>query len=341
MKRIVKILILAGVLLFLGLMIMMVGIGFILGDSNHHRNMADNIPDAEKTVKYETKTFTAEAEDIQKLVLDLTEEDVQIMPAEGEEITVEYVDLTDDPQYVVKSENGVLKIGRKSTEITGNIILMPPVLTKDNFKFDKENGQRYQYGDIVVCIPESYTGDYDMSYTSGSVDVEDIHVTGGMEFDLTSGAVRIDNVTGAQDLSVDLTSGEVQVRNASFDGNLYVNSTSGDISLTATKIGGDLDVDATSGNCYADQLTVKGSIGADLTSGDIYMEDLTLETAIEVSGTSGNVHVSLTDGMKEYTVRTDTVSGSCNLPTDYSGGAKRISVSTTSGDIDFQFMIQE
>ena len=338
MKRIVKILILAGVLLFLGFMIMMVGVGFIIGDSSHRKDAAGTAQNTAETVTYETKTYIADAEDIQKIVLDLTEEDIQIVPAEDEHITVEYIDLSGDPQYVVKNENGILKVEHRNMGISGKMIIMPPVLTKDNFQFGKSDEQKYRYGDIVVRVPENYAGGYDLGYTSGSVDMENIHVAGGLEFDLTSGEVKVSNVTCDQSLRVDLTSGEVQISGLLIDGDLHIGSTSGDASLENVKIGGNLDLDATSGGCYANQITVSGTVSTDTTSGDISMEGLALGNAMNISGTSGDVYVSLTDEMKEYTIKADTLSGSCNLPTDYNGGAKKISVDTTSGNIDFNFV---
>ena len=337
MKRIGKALILAGVLLFLGIMISMIGIGYIIGDSSHRKDTTGTVQNTVETVKYETKTYIADTEDVQKIVLDLTEEDIQIVPAEDEHITVEYIDLADDPQYVVKSENGLLRVEHRNRGISGKMIIMPPVLTKDSFRFGRTDEQKYRYGDIVVRVPESYTGGYNLGYTSGSADVENIRVVGGLEFDLTSGDVKVSNVTCDQSLRVDMTSGDVQISALSIDGDLHIGSTSGDISLENVEIGGNLNLDATSGGCYANQLTVTGTVSTDTTSGDISMEGLTLGTAMNVSGTSGDVYVSLTDEMKEYKIKADTLSGSCNLPADYSGGAKKISVDTTSGNIDFNF----
>ena len=57
MKRIGKALILAGVLLFLGIMISMIGIGYIIGDSSHRKDTTGTVQNTVETVKYETKTY--------------------------------------------------------------------------------------------------------------------------------------------------------------------------------------------------------------------------------------------------------------------------------------------
>ena len=50
MKRIGKALILAGVLLFLGIMISMIGIGYIIGDSSQRKDTTGTVQNTVETV---------------------------------------------------------------------------------------------------------------------------------------------------------------------------------------------------------------------------------------------------------------------------------------------------
>lgn len=72
-----------------------------------------------------------------------------------------------------------------------------------------------------------------------------------------------------------------------------------------------------------------------MTSGDFRADTLSLKGNLEINSTSGDSN--LTDGMEQYTIAVDTVSGSCNLPNSYTGGTKKISVDTGSGNIVFRF----
>lgn len=199
MKRIGKALILAGVLLFLGIMISMIGIGYIIGDNRSSRNSGATAQDSDGNIQYETKTYVIDAAELQQVKVDLTVEDIRIEPTDGDQITIEYKDIVDHPRYEVKSADGTLRIGHTNTGISGQMILVPPVLTKDNFQFGG-NGQELEHGDIKIRIPENYMGNYDLSVTSGSVSMEDIHVSGNIKCGLTSGEARVSNVTGEHDL---------------------------------------------------------------------------------------------------------------------------------------------
>lgn len=376
MKRIGKALILAGVLLFLGIMISMIGIGYLIGDNRSSRSSGATAQDSDGNIQCETKTYVIDAADLQQVKVDLTVEDIRIEPTDGDQITIEYKDIVDHPRYEVKSADGTLRIGHTNTGISGQMILVPPVLTKDNFQFGG-NGQELEHGDIKIRIPENYMGNYDLSVTSGSVSMEDIHVSGNIKCGLTSGEARVSNVTGEKGMQVSMTSGDFRADTLSLEDNLDINSTSGDSNLTAVTLGGNLHTDVTSGDFYADTLSLKGNLdinstsgdsdltdatlGGDLytdvtsgrfsadqltvsglmnmntTSGNINIKKLTLGNAIKVDGTSGSVTVSLTDAMEQYTIAVDTVSGSCNLPNSYTGGTKKISVDTVSGNIDFRF----
>lgn len=376
MKRIGKALILAGVLLFLGIMISMIGIGYIIGDNRSSGTSGATAQDSDGNIQYETKTYVVDATEFQQVKVNLTVEDIRIESTDGDQITIEYKDIVDHPRYEVKSTDGILRIGHTNTGIPGQMILVPPVLTKDNFGFGG-NGQAPEYGDIEIRIPENYMGEYDLSGTSGSVSMEDIHASGNIKCGLTSGDVQVSNVTGERGMQVSMTSGDFRADMLSLEDNLDINSTSGDSNLTDVTLGGNLHTDGTSGDFHADTLSLKGNldinstsgdsnltdatIGGDLytdvtsgrfgadqlivsglmnmntTSGNINIKKLTLGKAIEVDGTSGSITVSLTDAMEQYTIAVDTVSGICNLPNSYAGGTKKISVDTVSGNIDFRF----
>ena len=338
MKRIGKTLIIAGGLLFIGLIIMAMGTGIIIGRGGRS---SGSTPAGQRPgqIEYETKTYAVKGSDIQTLVTDLTYEDVRIEPTDGDEIKVEYQDVVGDPRYEVTELNGTLivsqKMQRTGTVGTGQWFQMP-VLTSENFRYGTATDSGL-IGDIVVQIPADYIGDYQFSYTSGSVDMANITTDGSIESDFTSGSLNLANVDLAGDLVTDYTSGRVTCENVSVGGNMYADYTSGSCSYTSGSIVGDFQSTETSGGVRLENVTV-WNVRVETTSGGVKFDMLTLGNAMSVDATSATVRATLTDRPEQYTIHSETESGSNNLPTDTgTRGDKSISVETTSGTIDFKF----
>lgn len=338
MKRIGKILIIAGSVLFAGLILLALGTGIIIGEG---RRTSGNTQTGQGNgkIEYETKTYTAKGSEIQTLVTDLTYEDVRIEAADGDEIEIEYQDVVGDPQYEVMEKDGTLTISQKiqQTEavIVGNWFRMP-LLTSENL-LAGDTADSGQTEDIVIRVPADYTGSYMLSYTSGSVAMVDIVSAGSVEADFTSGSLRLTNVALATDLTADYTSGEVICENTSVGGDVAADYTSGSCRYTGGSIAGDFCSTETSGGVRLESVTVE-NVTVETTSGGVKFDTLTLGKNLSVDATSATIRATLTDREEQYTIHSETGSGSNNLPTDTGvRGDKSISVETTSGTINFQF----
>lgn len=306
MKHIGKLLIIAGCLVFAGVICMFAGMGilwrhgtkavYINANGNGNR---DN---------YVSQEYRTEVDGIEVLETDLGSDDVTIQYAEGNQFVIQYTDDAQNPTYSITNENGKLKIRHQE-----NFSLLSGQWVIDLFGDDKNS---IDYGEVVIQVPKEYAGAYDIGFSSGSVTMEDMSVAEGVAVDMSSGSLNFSDISCQKGIQVVMTSGSVDFTNVT------------------TK--GELKLDASSGNMDVNKASASKLL-IDITSGDVDIEELTVEQGVSVEVTSGNVEMELTDKKENYTIYADVLSGDCNLPEVYENGAKEISVSVTSGMVDVIF----
>ncbi len=366
MKRVFKALIIAGAMLLAGIILSSFSISIAMkrNGKTHHTTQAENKNRTEQT-------YLAEGADINKLTIDIKSEDIQVEPADGTEIELIYYDDASNPDYRVVENGDYLRLERKSANFhISNIVEIEELLSFQ----DVDSNQTYS---IIVRIPECYMGDYNLSSVSGNITMEDVPAEQSIRMDSTSGILKIAGIDCQGSIHMSSTSGGVDITDSSAVDGITSNSTSGDVHLTnvesqagvsisatsgrlsfdTVEIDGPMDLEGTSGDADMENLTVSGvlrfdstsggikgnhvTIGelyTDTTSGDIMIQELTLGTGMHGSSTSGTFSISLTDSMDDYAIHTDTISGYVTLPNDYHPDLSRyISISTTSGDIEFEF----
>lgn len=306
MKHIGKLLIIAGCLVFAGVICMFAGMGilwrhgtkavYINANGNGNR---DN---------YVSQEYRTEVDGIEVLETDLGSDDVTIQYAEGNQFVIQYADDAQNPTYTITNENGKLKIRHQE-----NFSLLSGQWVIDLFGDDKNS---IDYGEVVIQVPKEYAGAYDIGFSSGSVTME--------------------NMSVAEEVAVDMSSGSLNFSDISCQKGIQVVMTSGSVDFTNVTTKGELKLDASSGNMDVNKASASKLL-IDITSGDVDIEELTVEQGVSVEITSGNVDMELTDKKENYSIYTDVLSGNCNLPEVYENGSKEISVSVTSGMVDVTF----
>lgn len=306
MKHIGKLLIIAGCLVFAGVICMFAGMGilwrhgtkavYINANGNGNR---DN---------YVSQEYRTEVDGIEVLETDLGSDDVTIQYAEGNQFVIQYADDAQNPTYTITNENGKLKIRHQE-----NFSLLSGQWVIDLFGDDKNS---IDYGEVVIQVPKEYAGAYDIGFSSGSVTME--------------------NMSVAEEVAVDMSSGSLNFSDISCQKGIQVVMTSGSVDFTNVTTKGELKLDASSGNMDVNKASASKLL-IDITSGDVDIEELTVEQGVSVEITSGNVDMGLTDKKENYSIYTDVLSGNCNLPEVYENGSKEISVSVTSGMVDVTF----
>lgn len=306
MKHIGKLLIIAGCLVFAGVICMFAGMGilwrhgtkavYINANGNGNR---DN---------YVSQEYRTEVDGIEVLETDLGSDDVTIQYAEGNQFVIQYADDAQNPTYTITNENGKLKIRHQE-----NFSLLSGQWVIDLFGDDKNS---IDYGEVVIQVPKEYAGAYDIGFSSGSVTME--------------------NMSVAEEVAVDMSSGSLNFSDISCQKGIQVVMTSGSVDFTNVTTKGELKLDASSGNMDVNKASASKLL-IDITSGDVDIEELTVEQGVSVEINSGNVDMGLTDKKENYSIYTDVLSGNCNLPEVYENGSKEISVSVTSGMVDVTF----
>lgn len=317
MKRIGKLLIVAGCLLFVGIVCMVSGMGILLkqGMNTISLNVGDHN-------HYTEQEYCTGLDGIEVLETELSSDDVQIQYADGDEFVIRYADDASNPTYSITKENGTLRICRQKNAhlFSGQLVL--PLFGEDD--------DMVQYGEVVILVPKEYAGDYDIGFTSGNVIMEDMKLAGELSFDMTSGSLKLKNISSEKDIQADITSGYVEFEAVDSEKNISIGMSSGSLDFSQVTAQGELNLEAGSGNIDMDTVAVN-TLQVSLTSGDADIEELTTEEGLAVIITSGNVGVELTDAMENYRIHTEMISGNCNLPEVYEQGEKEISVDIKSG----------
>lgn len=148
---------------------------------------------------------------------------------------------------------------------------------------------------------------FDISSTSGDIEIISLNSKSDMTVNSTSGDINITDVE-CKSLNSNSTSGEVEITGLKSE-NLSIRTTSGDVDIIHADIADKLHINCTSGD-------------ADISESDA--------GTLYIKSTSGDVSGSF---LSEKVFITDTKSGDVDVPHSASGG--KCEIYTTSGDISF------
>ena len=314
-KNKVTVLIIAGVMLLAGIIFCIVSLFSVPRTDG---NGGDGSP-ADKTrpvVSIEDSIPADAAEfqvaEVQRINVEMAEDDLTFFPYVGGTTIRVQIDEAVRDRYDVYAEDGTLNVKRKS----GVSLFTEP-------------------RDVVLWLPAGFlqSGDIHAETASGDIDVNQIFGGGSLTLNSASGDIEMIDCRFAA-ITVETASGEIDADRTVCGGMMKLNSTSGNVELTGCELA-DITAETVSGEVELDQTTVSGTARLNSTSGDHKLTgcdfaDITAET------TSGSVELRLRGPVTEYGVSAETVSGTVNGMYNMVGG-KKVSVSTTSGDITIAF----
>ena len=156
---------------------------------------------------------------------------------------------------------------------------------------------------IDVYLPDSYTGDLDLSASSGSIRIEGYSLN-ALSCEASSGNVNMQNIdadrvdarTSSGDIKAEglsggaftakATSGSITGRDISV-GKIDLNTSSGDMRFNG--VSGDIEASTSSGRIEVEEITGSGTVDAKTSSGDILMSFADMGSDLRFNTSSGSV----------------------------------------------------
>ena len=231
-----------------------------------------------------------------KVTVDYHDADT-IVIEESSNITL---DDKDKLRYIV--ENGTLKVRfcehsvRTFNLSKSLVVTLPKDASYGEIKIDGVSS------DFV--FPTITAGELDIDTVSGSVNCDDVNVTGAVNFDATSGDFNIKNSIKAESLDTDAVSGGIYINNASVANGIRTNSTSGNIEIVLADMC-NIDTDGVSASVKLDvPEDASFVLGYDTVSGS-----LSMKSNAQIQGDEYQV------GDGKYKVNVNTTSGNLDVLT--------------------------
>ncbi len=307
LKRIVRILLIAGGISLAALVILAVTIDFpaiFTGEYftgkeyTHEINISNSF----------------EVENIQRIEVNLSSDDIRINPIEGEKITLLYSGTVrsskeiNEPYLLMDERNGILSINKPDTV---NIGL----------------GFHYSNLSLRIGVPENRLEELDLSTSSGNISVSG-NLAARLFVDTSSGLGEVASYQG-ESLNISSSSGNQNLTDIETEKNIRIDSSSGDIRVTEVKAE-QLILDTTSGS--AEIFGMRGSLVHSSSSGDLFAEIPGPGNIIESKVSSGRMEIALPENA-DFTLTFDTSSGdfNCDFPLTVNGNLDNDNIRGTVG----------
>lgn len=271
----------------------------------------------------------------QNISLNLSSADVIVKPSDDGKIHISY-DNTEETYFELESnDNKIILTQKQKSYFTFG------------FVFFSENAFT-----VEIAIPEEHKGNLEINGASSEVSLSDTQILGTFDINSVSGDITIQNCK-AETISTGSTSGEITLSNVNTS-SIEASSISGDIKITEISENTPISLETTSGEVYAENVKTE-KLKAQSVSGDIELIKV-IGNEADLSSTSGDVHLDYADfnelifnsvsgGIKgivcgsseDYTVYTDSLSGSNSLSSHRGRGDKTLDLSSTSGSFNISF----
>lgn len=299
--------IIAAVLLVVGCV--MAGIGYTVSGGNI-------------TVTYEEKEKHEKrfSDEVSKIEVELRAERVELYVISGDEYLVEYYDNV-RKYFDVELDGDTLRVARNNVRVKWyeniHIGFEEPIV------------------DVRIGVPAEFYGEVELSTGSGGISVEGLTLEKPLKVTAGSGGIGVNNVY-CLELTASTGSGGISIDGVTVIKDAGISAGSGGIRAEELRCGEKFEAEAGSGaikleNCQADTVRLKTA------SGSINFEDFSYDSSAYIRAGSGGVRGELTGREEDYSIRSDTGSGSCNLPKHTDNGDKILDVSTGSGSIKIEF----
>ena len=258
----------------------------------------------------ESKTF--DAQQINKIYVDIVSTDINVIPTDEEEITVHL--------YGEVSTNKDMELPSLVAYQSGDELRIEIIQTKMFFI-----GINIWRTKLDIYIPEDSLEVFKADTTSSDMDVSNL-VVNEFEFNSVSGDFKGESLL-ANDIKLKSTSGDISLND--YTGDVNVNLISGDVVLEDGGQNENIEITTVSGDVYIEQEN-SSNMNIRVTSGDIEI-NLSEDAQFFLNAKTVSGHIENTFPIKI------TSSGRRNLEGEVGSDEKQIDVSTTSGDISLSF----
>lgn len=173
------------------------------------------------------------------------------------------------------------------------------------------------------------------------IDASVLNLTGeGIAFDqlmvdTAVGDINLSGLTGVSTV-VSNTNGETSLSNLQLTDAFRVESVNGTIQASQIKAG-KADISNVNGSAALIQSSFTGDIHMSAVNGDIAFSQLTAGMNLDLENVNGNIAGDLLNAREAFSIYSDTVHGSSNLPEKEAGGNQRLRASVVNGDIIIDF----
>jgi len=188
---------------------------------------------------------------------------------------------------------------------------------------------------LTVSVPAKFTGAVNASTVSGDITMSKLSLKEALTVGTTSGEISLKNIVAGGQSSATSVSGDIELEVIKINGALKLGTTSGSTEVSSAQVAGNLSLTSISGDEDLEKTTVENNVSLESTSGVVTFNDLT-GNDISISTVSGDVSGNIIGDPNTYSIKASSVSGDIKIPPS-ANGAKRLDVSTTSGDIDIDF----
>lgn len=205
---------------------------------------------------------------------------------------------------------------------------------------------------VTLSIPTGHEGTLNINGASSGISISDLDIAGSFEIYSVSGEISIENCE-AKEVQTGSTSGNIELTSVETD-YIKAESVSGELRVSEITKSIPLELASVSGEVYAENVkaselgikTISGHISLRNTSGQ-KVSFSTTSGGVELDGAdfreitfetvSGDIRGTVSGAAEDYTIYTDTVSGSNNLSSLRGNGDRTIDLSSTSGSFDISF----
>ena len=160
------------------------------------------------------------------------------------------------------------------------------------FNFKSDSNIRYDNEKLVIEIPETFSGDLDITTSSGSIKIKDDFNLNNVKLQTASGSIKSYKGLKLNDMSARTASGSIKFGDLIANGTIKLNTASGSIKSDGSIQAKNLSAMSASGNIRMTDVKVE-KYKFNSASGSIKIE--TLSGGGQANSSSGSIKVSLND----------------------------------------------
>ena len=253
---------------------------------------------------YEKRDYATGAAGINEIRIITRNMPVTLTAYEGSDVTIGYYTSEKDP-YEVTLANGVLTLKYKRDvlyDITSWFSGLFKTFTTSTPRVD-------------VAVPAAFAGN--------------------LQLDASNAAVNTSGLTAAKGLRVRTSNGPVSVTGVTCD-QLSAHTSNGPVTLESVIVSGAADVKSSNGPVIARQVAARDRLRLETSNGPV-LADRVASGNIELLTSNSGISGSVAGRRADYTISSSTSNGRNGLG-DGGNGQSRLTVRTSNGNIDVQFL---